>query len=466
MEKDLKPVEEMTDEERLEELTPYLKAAADKHLTIKTGLDIAGMDAVEIDTPVFVKADTFTIDIVPGTYFVSPNITGDPYSGALFRMQINDPDSFNSIVDYVMSLKPGDPISLDVSLEAVSLYRDRPISIHDVVAFLASGDAPTKEERERILRLAYPNIRFYDAEEPTPYKQDKLSIRKYTEPTTLVANRLHTFLPGQTTSLDVTGSGERRQGKSIQTLVSIDVDELGEDYSLTAPIDNYDRDIQGGLATLYEAGVRTFTVEQVARAMGYTSQRLSQATLADLEERIDKQRKIGFKINYEQEARGRRLFCDGEEISSYKLDGHLCDAIKVSVTTANGRIREGYVMPMPPLLLQHAKALGQVVTYKKSLLEAGEGRTTRQRLTVKRELARIVSELKNKKNSRSNKVTYAHLYDLAEINAEDRDARKTLNDFVISWLEDMTAAGEIKGYRETTRKAAGRDLREGVEIYV
>lgn len=486
MGKTFKPVEEMTMEERRDALMPSYTAAMDKNVFyIPWQIDEAGdaesavmkLNSVFLLSGVnaYYSSCTKPYRLAGGQYYLEDTreyTEGRPRGNEMrllvWRSEAEVEVLPENVKRWCMDFT--DPATGETEFEDVVLVPLEPepgkyITFADVIISFAMNDAETEEEARRIHDLFY--LPFTAAAEPAKLpKQDQLSIRKYTEPITKVANLLSRFLPGAPARLDVAGTVEKRRGKKIETLVSINVDELGEEYSLSAPIDNYDRDIQGGLATLFESGVRTFTVEQLARAMGYTASKISPATLEDLKNRIEKQRRIFLTVDFSQEARGRILEAYGDKVKDFKLEGHLIDLIKAQITTVNGRVVEGYIMAAPPLLLYHAQAVGQVVTYEKRYIEAGSGRTTRHTLMAKRELARIVKELKNKKGHRSNKVSYEHIYKLVDLNADDRDARKRMNDFVLSWLEDMKDAGEIVGYRETTKRTSGHDLREGVEIIV
>lgn len=344
--------------------------------------------------------------------------------------------------------------------------------VGDLARCLAILEADDREAlTERIAELdrgvisrRYHSFKTIPAGDNLP-KQDTAVLRMQRTPITKLAHSIakpELFEDGGV-SLVVAGTREK---KDVTTQVSFTYDE--DDVSLSRPMEPYDNDIQGGLATLWEAGVRVFTVPQLAKAMGY-GDKCSKGTLKELERKLDDQRRIMAKIDYTQEARGRNLTLDGDPVESYKLEGHLTETRKTEIRTANGRVSTGYVFLVQPILLQHAKALGQVATYPQRLLKSGKGSDTKANMTIKRAVLERVAILKDqakkpKKSKISNRMKYATLYDMAGVNPKDRDRRNRVNDFVLSVLADLEAQGAIKRYTEYTEGA--RRTRAGVEIYV
>lgn len=170
MEKDLKPIEEMTDEERDSELSAMLESAWNKYTRDDGFFEPFGMRRIELLEPVDIQTDTVRAHLEPGGYFVSFTTEDDPYNLSLWHLRVSDPDEIASIIEGIEADEEGDR-SIGLTLEAVSLFKERPITIVDALAWLAARNAETEEERRRILRLAYPNLRFEDEERPKPPKQ-------------------------------------------------------------------------------------------------------------------------------------------------------------------------------------------------------------------------------------------------------------------------------------------------------
>lgn len=345
--------------------------------------------------------------------------------------------------------------------------------IDDLANSLAALEADENMTAERMEELctSFAAVRgrwyHFSPEEknmPELPKQDLVALRRQYVPITKAAHSIKepSLFDAGGALLDVASRQEKRRGLDITTHIAFSYDD--EDVQLSRPLDAYDNDVQGGLATLWEAGARTFTVAQLHSGIGH-DKRPGKKALAELERRLDNQRRIMAKIDYTQEARGRALELDGEAVKLFKLEGHLAELRKLEIESINGKVVTGYQFLEQPILYQHAKALGQIASYPQRLLKAGRGSDTQANMTVKRAILERVAILKNKKRRQiDNRMRYATLYEMAGIDPTDRDRRNRMNDYVLSVLDDLKSRGEVTGYQEYTEGA--RKVRAGVEIYV
>ena len=283
-------------------------------------------------------------------------------------------------------------------------------------------------------------------------RQDAAAIRKQYTPITKLANKLTVpalFDIGGV-SLDVASKREKRSGKRIETHVSLSHDEP-ENIKYSRPLTSFDYELQGALATLWANGSRAFTPADVPRAMGHEKPTPKQ--LAEIAEAMEVQFRVTTYIDFTDELRGRSAKVDGEEIKSAKLKGHLFEAQGTEIETVNGRVINGYTWTRAPLLYQYAAAVGQLVSYPQRLLKTiGKGSDTMPRMAMKKAVIARVYQLKNPHSTISDRLLIKELLERAGIDYEDRKARKSMCDYLMTVLDDLVTEGEIDGYEKVIRR--------------
>ena len=303
-------------------------------------------------------------------------------------------------------------------------------------------------------------------------RQDTAKPHRQYDPDTKVANLMASpeFFGDAGALLNVAGASERRRNKSVEVAVSFSVDD---GVQLSRPISAYDRDVHRAISSRWVAGGRNITVSQIANDMGIRKPTKNQ--IRKVEESIELQRRVFGHIDFSEEARNKQLrFPDGTPVTEFVVDGHLIEAQRVTMRSANGHEVKGYHLVSAPLLYQHAAAVEQVVSYPQRWLEFGTGSDTDKHILLRSQLLRQVSRIKNPKWKKSMNIRFTTdpkhperpcLFSRAVINQSDRHARKDATEYVISVLDDLKADGAIKGYKlnqQTTR--GGKKSTYGVTI--
>lgn len=258
-----------------------------------------------------------------------------------------------------------------------------------------------------------------------------------------------------------------RQPKKIQTQLVLSY----EGVELSRPLDEYDMLVLDGLATLWEAGTKNFSLDQLYYGMTFSDKRPSKGTKDDLAKRLDYVSSTRASIDctdaWEEWKKHGRLTDDVDGIDHWKVKGDLADIVEHELTGANGRIlKRGYTMTRPPLVYSHDLRFGQVTRHTKRELQAGGGNDTKQRIIIKRAILRRVEILRRAAEKRrgpgiSNRLKYETLCEKAGIDPNNRTLRSRTSKYVKAVLDDLVALGKIKGYTEVREsgKNVGVDLK-------
>ena len=282
-------------------------------------------------------------------------------------------------------------------------------------------------------------------------KQDTNKPRKHVDPITKLAQRITSPQIWETGGaiLDVASQEEKKQGKTITTALSVSLEDTNG-VSMSRPMSQYDVDVNGAVATLWQAGNKNITIPQVFKTLTGETGKPSDKQLAEISESLDKQFRAFVEIDFTQEARGRSLEFEGEAISEGKLKAHMLEARGMTMRTANGKTVEGYELLAPPVLYQHAAMLGQVVTYPQRLLQIG-GRNTQESIVIKKYMLRRIGQIKGKGHV-SNRIKFEAIYEKAGIENPSKDKRRKVRDYVRELLNGLVETGYIAGYSEVEEK--------------
>lgn len=466
----------MTPEQEAEALS-YAKPQREKHVRYTQGI-IRGMVSAIIDEDV--RIDCWGVTVKAGVYFMKP--FKEDSSGGLWLLDMDglaeglaraaDEDNLETTPSgiNVKVVREGETESFEVKL--LKFMDDKGANHHitltEVLAWYAIHEAEEQgghEAGKHVFDLFYS---FEDGKSKLDKlpRQDLLKPERHIQATTKLANKLTKpqLFNELGAFLDVASDKEKQRGKEVKTFVSLSYDDAEQAVSLSRPIDHYDVLVQSGLATAWEAGMRTFTTAQIAKAMGMAKPTKGQ--LADLDEHLEKQMRIMATIDYTEQARGKQLMLDGSPVDSYNVKGHLFEAHKHDIRTANGRRAVGWTMHARPILYQHALAVGEVVSFPQRLLEmTPEGmRVNDTMLAIKTEILRRIRLMQRRGNGMSSdRIRYAAsdkhpekpgLFEVAGVNMSDRNAKKRAADFTEAYLGMLVAEREIRGFKTYTEGRA------------
>lgn len=191
-------------------------------------------------------------------------------------------------------------------------------------------------------------------------------------------------------------SGDNEQ--EITTMLALSYDDGVS--NVTQPLNEFDRVVHDGLATLWANGHRVFTIKQLTELIkGRKVTKKSEC--APVEESVMKQWHTHAHMDFSDEMRGRTVPTDdGESIASdngSEIEMSVVNVEKIKVPTTDGRKCEAYAMVAPPIFYRHDKAVGQLTTYPRSLLEADTGLSaTRDTTVLQTTIIRRIARMKNK----------------------------------------------------------------------
>ena len=473
-------------DDQMRELTGYLTEARDRHIKAVSS-PLPGFAARAFDREVEVKL--WGLRVLEGVHFLKlpPEGTladGLPEECTWVWDMAPDEESMRASLQAAQeeAARRGEELEenghVDMEGQSITFYvipirlkaaGDRPLSFFELTGWLAIQDAAEQgdeEKAQRIFSLLYVNTK--DDKTPELPTQDTIKPHRQYDPNSKLANKMMEpalFNPAGAL-LDVAGASEKRRGKERDTAVTLSTDDGME---LSRPISAFDREVHGAVSTLWVSGNRYVTSRQVAQAMGIRNPTKNQTQR--VQESIELQRRVMGRIDYRQEARGRRLYFEREEVTSYTLEGHLINADRVeNLKTSNGRVVNGYYLYRAPLIYQHAATLEQIVNYPQRLLGLGKGSDTESNLILKRQLLRQVGRAKEggQKSIRftpdENHPDRPCLFTRAGVNLEDWDKRKAATQYALSILDGLVEEGEIKDYEVNRRKVRGGNPVYGVTI--
>lgn len=367
----------------------------------------------------------------------------------------------------------GPTLTLNIEVQPVIVSADRdPLHYHELVGWHAIQDAEEAGDTERARRifdLMYVGSEEGKTETTSLPRQDVIKpIRQY-DPDSKLARKMDApgLYDAAGATLDVASLSERKKGREVVTAVSFSADEGVE---LSRPMGAYDREVHRAVSSLWVAGNRYVTPQQVAKTMGIRNPTANQ--IRKVRESIDLQCSIRGEIDFSEEARGRRLEFEGEEQTPY-IKGHLINADEVGLRSVNGRTVTGYYMYRAPLIYQHAAMLGQVIDYPQRWLELGDGSDTDRNILLRGQLLRQVSRIKHARHKGSNNIRFTTdpkhpdrdcLFSRAGVDQSNRHAKKKATEFVLSVLDALKAEGAIKGYTLNQRAVRGGKSTYGVTI--
>ena len=164
-------------------------------------------------------------------------------------------------------------------------------------------------------------------------------------------------------------------------------------------LNEFDRLVHDGMATLWANNHKAFTVKQLTELIkGHKVEKKSECAM--VEESVIRQWHTHVHMDFSEEMRGRIVPTDdgvGVAGDGSEIEMTAVNIAKIKIPTTDGKRCEAYVMMTPPVFYQHDKAVGQITTYPRSLLEADTGLSaTRDTTVLQTAIIRRIARMKNK----------------------------------------------------------------------
>lgn len=284
-----------------------------------------------------------------------------------------------------------------------------------------------------------------------PPKQDQITVRKQYG---AVANTTQALTKASLFSDD----GELLEaGGGLKTRFVLAVSD--DNVKLSGKIDEFDKNVLSAVASLKEAGGRYFTPAQICTAMGIKKPKESQKK--SVLDRMERMSMIRATIDYSGESKRRGLDVDSDVIR-----GPLLDFYSREIKARNGKTITGLDIRDLPITYQHAKAIGQLVSYPQRYLTMGEGSATERNQIMRRIVCERIEQMKNKNSRISDVIRYERskthpdipgLFERAGVDVSSKFERAKARKFVASLLDDLMKDGAIHAWGEILdgRKVVG-----------
>lgn len=343
-----------------------------------------------------------------------------------------------------------EPLSFSAKLEPIATKDGEYLSYLEYAAWLAIEVAPDKETRDAIFNSAYNVTRKEETDGEEPPKQDGAKPTWRHDPVTKLAQSLSNpalYDEFGTISLDVAGKADRKRKRAVETVVSLEYIGDSEDVKLSRPIDEFDCLVLDGYIAQIAAGRSMFTAADVFEAaIGGANPNENQ--LREVTESIDRMRANKLTIDMTAEAEAHNLVDPetGKPWKSWKVETMLVPADKITMTSPNGRVVEGYTSTREPVVYTHARMTNQIISYPIALLDTKDaGSNTKKNAIMRNYLLRRIKQAE--KNPRMKPtIKYSTIYEKAGIDKSNRTARKRANDYIEGLLKIWTDKGVISGY--------------------
>ena len=209
--------------------------------------------------------------------------------------------------------------------------------------------------------------------------------------------------------------------------------------SLSQPFTEYDRAVQGAVASLWAVGntvVTASTVYKVMTGVDPNTFHVTESQLKAVEDSLWKLYAIQAEVDFTEHAHACGIGGD-----QWVVDGSLVPQQKIRVLV-NGESCRAYRLLAPPLLYEYADKVNQVLAIPVELLRIG-GSDTAWRIGVRMYLLRRILT----KNPQTT-ILYQSIYDAA---AMDKDAtkkqRSAIRAFVVSCLSALMQRGYITSWQ-------------------
>lgn len=266
----------------------------------------------------------------------------------------------------------------------------------------------------------------------------------------------------------------RRKG---QVFVYFDL-TMDEGYESTGiRIDHTDRQIISAVSTLMEAARRetgepVVSAYNICEAMGIMHP--EPAKQAEIDERMSRLMSTMARIDFSEEARKRKTVnpATGIPFKSAVITRHLVEAQRFEGVDEGGNYYVRYKLLADPPTHEHAKLIGQEVTWPQRMQElpalkpdgTAYRRSSGRQIAIKHEILARTYSLMNRKSNQSGTILYDTLCRTVGVDPKNRSAKKTVVDFAEGFLRALKAEGVIKGFQPFREGSSQK--KAGVKLFV
>lgn len=267
----------------------------------------------------------------------------------------------------------------------------------------------------------------------------------------------------------------RRRG---QMFVHFDL-TMDEGYGPSSiDIDRADRQIISAVSTLKEAARRetgepVISAYNICEAMGLMHPEAE--AQAEVDRRMSRLMSTVARIDFSEEAKKRKLINPdtGLPFESAVLTRHLVEAQRFEGVDEGGNHYVRYKLLADPPTHEHAKLIGQEVTWPQRMQElpalkpdgtAYRRSSTGRQIAIKHEVLARTYSLMNHKSNQSGTILYDTLCRTVGVDPKNRSAKKSVVDFAEGFLRALEAEGVIKDFQPF--KEGSSQKKVGVEVFV
>jgi hypothetical protein len=351
-------------------------------------------------------------------------------------------------------------VRLNITMEPVEVESGRYLTFLEYVAWLAMTVAETDAIRDAIFESAYQ----VEIKEAPHAQTGRKASKRYDPITKLHQNMSNPALYGEAgVALDVAGRGEKKKGKEVNTLVSLEyiASDDGDALMLSRELTDFDLEVYSAIGSLYENGKREVTLREIAEhTLG--DSKLTPKQLDSVMESVEVLRRTLLTADVTQEAKAHGLVDPetGKPWEQMKISDFLFNAIRIDMRSTNGKITTGYSFHAIPIGLKYAKASKKVIAYDAKYLDTkSAGSNTERNVVIRGYLLRRITQAKGGKMS--NTIRCETIYDKAGINKDRPTERNRVDKYVTKLLGVWEEKGLFKSY-----EIAGEGRRRMAKIIV
>lgn len=313
-----------------------------------------------------------------------------------------------------------------------------------------------------------------------PIRQDTKPIRHQLMPTgkvfSVIRDAPQALYDNDTNFfVDVASDSEKALGKEVRVALSMDIEQTGAEIS--RELSQLDVDMHNALLSLWFAGNKAFTYQQIWRSLTGSSKRPTEQQLDRVKESCDTLRRAFTRFDWTAQARAR-----GYDVERATVKDFLISAREVDIELTNGSTARGLVMTAPPLLYEYASRTGELTSVPQRLLNTDKaGQDSTAHIVIKRYLLQRIAGYRNHKekaerhkrgktsettedDTRYRRIKYDTICSRAGIDPTDRMAKKRAIDYTIECLKLWREQGFISGHKEIKQGTGARAARVAVEI--
>lgn len=194
---------------------------------------------------------------------------------------------------------------------------------------------------------------------------------------------------------------DKKKGKQIDLLYSIDFDELGSDIKITKRLLPFDKRVYIAVSALFNAGNNIITLTQIYYAMGYTGNP-GKKDLEGINDSISKMTGARIYVNNEDEANAYKY-------SKFVYDGALLP-IERGTAVVNGQLADAaiHIFREPPVIT-FAKQRQQITTIAVKMLQSPVSKTNDNLQIEDYLIERLAKAKKQKEHRILYKTMYEHI---------------------------------------------------------